>query len=287
MATLYGNLNATGTPHEYNCPSGKIMQRLKSQYNNNFIINLSGECSDGTKLPTLGSYVNPDLPVYWHKGPFTSIDGRANDQGVYNISGNGLTSQGNEYKMVCPLGSYITGIKSTGDKNLNNIGFNCGYANVITATTPFTLNQKVISIRRPQEPNDKSGRITTEFEDGSVFKCATSLDDPNITNCVHITPKSDQTMYMYKTENVPQYIVGATADEKSIIYPILNNTPVHDSAVYALPYKPSDKPGSAVVAQAEPVKSNTTNIFLYLMIIIVATIFGCSLIPKNNNYNNR
>lgn len=119
------------SPKEVNCPSNSFVDKLSIKTANDRISAIKATCSDGTVLGVLGDkdfggQSNNDL-----QGPFNSIPGKVDLDGVHQIKSIG-TDKGIAFDKICPSGKSVTGLRAntmnvSGDFISALLGVNCGF----------------------------------------------------------------------------------------------------------------------------------------------------------------
>ncbi len=241
------------TPTTVSCPTGSYLKKLGGSFDDTYVRQLCGTCSDGTKLACIGSAPGPNELDSW--GPYSNIVYRSDADGVHGVDYKGADIGGYANKK-CPENTFVNSMTATvsGDK-INTIGFDCGY--VIPANvplpggnpTPYNMNKKV-----ERTGIERDGVAMTRFVDNSELRCLKAVNGK--INCHNMgLNASDLAKYVYKQGDEPRFISNPAKGE-----------PYYISGV---------KVGPATGGSASsPNNDKKSNMLLYILLVFIAVIFG-------------
>lgn len=122
-SNLYGG--GGGQPYgPYICPNGKFINAFTGSAGY-YIDRLSGQCNDGTSLPSAGLGSGGSIYTRYSADGWNSVSGRSGRyvDNFLNAGGSG----GDPFSFTCPAGQKIVGYTGNAGSFLDSIKFICGY----------------------------------------------------------------------------------------------------------------------------------------------------------------
>ena len=114
-----------GSPFRNTCPPGSYIKSLTASTAGSYVNNISGECSDGTKLNMVGNDLKGAGTSYTMYGPFNYVNVRSGGyiDNIFNkVGGNG----GSAHTIQCPNDSSLVGLYGRSGSIVDQLGGVCG-----------------------------------------------------------------------------------------------------------------------------------------------------------------